>query len=238
MEEEGGLIRGSINIIRDKFTQLFNLIEEKTGLITILRQVWNDVAVMFQEELLPELKKLWKELQPLMPFLKEFAKVIGIILFGVLIGFIQLLRVGLIVTINVLTRAIRIATSVVKGFKAGWDFLTDTLAKIINQIDSLISKIKELNVFKAARNFVSGVLGFGGGRAEGGFVQSNKSFLVGERGPELFIPNVAGNIVPNNKLAGAGGITLNISGNTFLDDTAAEHFGDQIVRVLKQNIRI
>jgi hypothetical protein len=41
---------------------------------------------------------------------------------------------------------------------------------------------------------------FGGARAEGGPVSGNKTYLVGERGPELFVPNVAGTIVPNDEL--------------------------------------
>ncbi len=37
---------------------------------------------------------------------------------------------------------------------------------------------------------------FGGARAAGGPVTPHKSFLVGERGPELFMPSSAGNIMP------------------------------------------
>jgi len=45
---------------------------------------------------------------------------------------------------------------------------------------------------------------FGGARAEGGPVSGNKTYLVGERGPELFVPNVAGTIVPNDELPSFG----------------------------------
>ena len=37
-------------------------------------------------------------------------------------------------------------------------------------------------------------------RAEGGPVESNKPFLVGEEGPELFVPPTGGQIVPNDEL--------------------------------------
>ena len=46
---------------------------------------------------------------------------------------------------------------------------------------------------------------FGGGKAEGGRVQRGRAFLVGERGPEPFIPDVAGTILPNRAMAGLGG---------------------------------
>jgi hypothetical protein len=33
--------------------------------------------------------------------------------------------------------------------------------------------------------------------------------MVGERGPELFIPNSQGSIVPNSRMGGGGGVTVN-----------------------------
>lgn len=42
---------------------------------------------------------------------------------------------------------------------------------------------------------------FGGKRAAGGPVSSGQTYLVGERGPELFQPGVSGNIVPNHLIA-------------------------------------
>jgi len=48
---------------------------------------------------------------------------------------------------------------------------------------------------------------FGGARAAGGPVAPGQSFLVGERGPELFTPAAAGAIRPLNN----SGVTVNIS---------------------------
>lgn len=52
-----------------------------------------------------------------------------------------------------------------------------------------------------------GLLGslFGGGKAEGGPVTPGTAYLVGERGPELFLPGAHGTIMPNAMLAGAAG---------------------------------
>ena len=50
---------------------------------------------------------------------------------------------------------------------------------------------------------------FGGFRASGGPVLAGTPYMVGERGPELFVPRSAGNIVPN----GAGGNVVNINVN-------------------------
>ena len=48
-----------------------------------------------------------------------------------------------------------------------------------------------------------------GARAAGGPVTGGGSYLVGERGPELFTPGTSGNITPNNALGG-GSITVNV----------------------------
>ncbi len=44
---------------------------------------------------------------------------------------------------------------------------------------------------------------FGGFRANGGPVSAGRAYVVGERGPELFMPGAGGTIAPN----GAGGLT-------------------------------
>ncbi|MGX7894409.1 phage tail tape measure protein [Tsuneonella sp. HG222] len=77
-------------------------------------------------------------------------------------------------------------------------------------------------------------------RAMGGPVNSGTPYMVGEVGPELFVPGRSGTIVPNNALAGAGGPTINlyISG-TFLDDrSAAKRLADQIMSELRNNTRL
>lgn len=53
------------------------------------------------------------------------------------------------------------------------------------------------------------------GRAAGGPVSGGKPYVVGERGPELFVPSGSGNIIPNSAMrssggsGGMGGVTVN-----------------------------
>lgn len=47
------------------------------------------------------------------------------------------------------------------------------------------------------------------GRAAGGPVSANRPYVVGEAGPELFVPQRSGSIVPNGQLGG-GQVTINI----------------------------
>ena len=49
-----------------------------------------------------------------------------------------------------------------------------------------------------------------GARAMGGGVARGQPYMVGERGPEMFVPHSSGNIVPNNKI---GGTVINQSLN-------------------------
>jgi len=45
---------------------------------------------------------------------------------------------------------------------------------------------------------------FGGGRASGGPVSGDSAYLVGEQGPEIFVPGLSGSIIPNHALSTAG----------------------------------
>ena len=52
-----------------------------------------------------------------------------------------------------------------------------------------------------------------------------KPYIVGESGPELFVPNQSGNIIPNHDLAGVGGGSTNIVVN--VDASGTEVEGDE-----------
>ena len=49
-----------------------------------------------------------------------------------------------------------------------------------------------------------------GRRANGGIVNAGKSYMVGERGAEMFVPNAGGRIVPNSDLGGSTNIVVNV----------------------------
>ena len=52
--------------------------------------------------------------------------------------------------------------------------------------------------------------------------------MVGERGPELFVPKTAGTIVPNGKLGNMGGTVNNIT-NYNIDAIDTKSFEDRIL---------
>ena len=76
-----------------------------------------------------------------------------------------------------------------------------------------------------------------GSFANGGSPPVGRASLVGERGPELFVPKTAGTIIPNNAM---GGITNNIvvnvdaSGSSVQgNDSNANDFGEQIAAAVQ-----
>lgn len=211
-----------------------DIVDRYKGLLVIFKTSWENIALVFKENLLPELQKLWEALEPLKPFLEVFAQVIGVILLGALIAVVKIIEVSLIVLIQSLTKIVEVANAGIEKFKGVWDATTTTISKVIGWIDKLIERIKKLNVVQGAKNAIGNALGFGGARAGGGFVSPTKAYLVGEQGPELFVPSANGSIISNGRLGGRGNvINVNITGNTIMDRKGAERIGDLMIRKLK-----
>jgi len=63
-------------------------------------------------------------------------------------------------------------------------------------------------------------------RASGGSVQKGQPYMVGEQGPELFVPNSSGQITQNARGTGGGATTVNFNINT----VDASGFEDLLVR--------
>ena len=80
----------------------------------------------------------------------------------------------------------------------------DFAKSIIKDMLAIQLRAAATNLFAPLAKFifpsVSLAQPFSGPRADGGPVESNSSYLVGERGPELFVPRSAGAIVPNHTI--------------------------------------
>ncbi|MEL6507008.1 MAG: phage tail tape measure C-terminal domain-containing protein [Pseudomonadota bacterium] len=61
---------------------------------------------------------------------------------------------------------------------------------------------------------------FGGARSNGGPVGANTAVLVGERGPELFVPNASGQVVPGGRSASPMVVNITLPGVRDRDDFA------------------
>jgi phage-related minor tail protein len=73
---------------------------------------------------------------------------------------------------------------------------------------SIILDMIAIQLKASAMKLLSSIFGFNlPARAMGGPVTGNSAYLVGERGPELFVPRMSGTIIPNHSLQSAGGST-------------------------------
>ena len=78
-----------------------------------------------------------------------------------------------------------------------------------------------------------------GARANGGPVMGGSPYLVGERGPELFVPGRTGMIVPNNQISGGTNVTVNVdaSGSSVQgNDQQAGQLGRAIAAAVQQEL--
>jgi phage-related minor tail protein len=64
------------------------------------------------------------------------------------------------------------------------------------------------------------------GKANGGPIDANTPYMVGERGPEMIIPRSAGTVIPNHQL-GMGG-TTNVT-NNYINAIDAKSFEDRLL---------
>ena len=78
-------------------------------------------------------------------------------------------------------------------------------------------------------------------RAKGGPVTGGRPYIVGEKGPELFVPGSSGGIVPNNQLSSGGGggpvtLNINVAGVTDRSDkrALAREIGDMLTQELRR----
>lgn len=76
------------------------------------------------------------------------------------------------------------------------------------------------------------------GKYTGGNVSSNQAYIVGEKGPEMFRPNVSGSITPNNKMGSGANITLNLTVNGNADKQQARDVANMIMKELKMVVNI
>ena len=100
-----------------------------------------------------------------------------------------------------------------------WDFIKEEIDKF--DFGSLI----DLNPLKGEFSLsgpedtglsIEQALAEAAGQALGGPVSASTPYIVGERGPELFVPQTSGKIIPNNQLMGSGGIGGGGGGGTYI----------------------
>ena len=144
------------------------------------------------------------ELQPFLGFLKTVWKFISENLVPLLGGAFKL--------------ALEAIGTIIAGLITGFSKLANFIDDVIGKMTAMVNFIKNNPLVSGLTGVISNV--FGGARAMGGPVSPGKSYLVGERGPELFTPSGSGNIVPNSAMGGGTVINLTVNGALDAEGTA------------------
>jgi hypothetical protein len=143
-----------------------------------------------------------------------------------------------------------IKTGVVDGITAAID-QTRTLGEVAsNVLRTIANQLLRLGVNQVFSAFNFGGGGGGGGstgpnvdlvgqymgeRALGGSVSSGRPYMVGERGPELFVPGAQGNIIPNNAM-GSTSVVVNVDASG-TEVQGNQGNADQLGRLIGQAVQ-
>lgn len=171
--------------IRETLTTVWNII--KPHLDELWSKIQNDLAPAIQKFSVETWPKIVDAFEKAKPTLESVGKIIG----------------GLIVL--AIIQAIDYTTKLVDGFTQLVNFFTNNMDKIKKFNDLLQSLAGNMNPLQT----YSKVFDFMQGKAQGGSVFGGTSYLVGEKGPEIFTPNTSGTITPNDKVSTTSNMTFN-----------------------------
>lgn len=226
------LLDGFVNKGIPAITNFANSLGEKLG------PAFAQIFKFIRDELLPVLVKWWKFLfEEVIP---AIGSVVGPILLGLKSAFDKIKKAitdnqdelqpffDLLKKLWDFTKTY-LAPFLGTVFKKSLENVGDAIsivvgvfATLVDLISSAYEGIKKFVNFIANNPITKGISGlidnvFGGGKATGGPVAGGTSYVVGERGPEMFTPSANGFITPNNRLGGTGGNTINITVNGAID---------------------
>lgn len=199
-----------------------------------LKPIFDDLSLFFTDTFVPALQSMWAFLNEFIIPIFEVGLTTAITgvktvfaALGKLVadnaGFFNLIKAGME---GVLTVAKVLAPFIGGAFKTAFSGIALIIGGVSSAIQLLVDAINlaisAVNVLISAYNIVNNLKP--GSKdlptikklAAGGMVSSNNPYIVGELGPELFVPSSSGRIVPNNKLGG-GGSVINLTVNGALD---------------------
>lgn len=121
----------------------------------------------------------------------------------------------------------------------------DFATSIIKDLLKIEMKMQAMQLFRMGLSFfgLTGASGgaTAGGKASGGDISANLPFMVGEQGPELFVPKTAGTIIPSNRVGdvlGGGNSAQNVFNGPYIASMSAidTQSGLQFLAKNKMNI--
>jgi phage-related minor tail protein len=104
-----------------------------------------------------------------------------------------------------------VANTIARAALSGRQSISQLTASVLADFDRIaVSQFIVRPMESLVSSVVGAILPVAGARAAGGPVAAGQTYLVGEKGPELFTPSSDGAITPNAALRGAS-VTVNIN---------------------------
>jgi hypothetical protein len=231
--------------------EAFNISEENTlleGLLINLEKLGqNQTFIGFLEEIVSGFAKLLPDLILLVPLMLQLAQQVVPLLLQVLpplIWFVDRLAsvFGMVNTeledafgnadsfqkqVIGLTDVIVTNIPILGSYNRMWENITRSILDAVRALADYMTRVQGV-----PSNIRFPVPSTTGARANGGRVTGGMPYLVGEMGPELFMPGRGGNIVPNDRLGGGGtSIVINVTAGMGTDGARV---GEQIVNAIKR----
>lgn len=113
-----------------------------------------------------------------------------------------------------------LADGLVKGVQMFEDSLADAIVNGKADFSDLADHLKQVLAKAMVQKFITGPIMALFGLASGGPAKAGQPYIVGEEGPELFIPKASGTVIPNDQtmamaggagIGGGGQVTYNIN---------------------------
>jgi hypothetical protein len=188
-------------------------------------------------KLLPPLTELVLNLMPLLielvPILTGLVKLLADIISGVAKGFTRM-NEEMAGVFGTAESGLSPIQTISKAFS---DF-DEAVLRVRDSLRSAWNALRDFINLQASGNRIPGVPSLNLPlRAVGGPVTGDRSYIVGERGPEIFTPSSGGFITPNNRLGGGSSTVVNITVNAGMGANGAQ-LGQEIVSAIKKYERV
>ncbi len=232
-------------VFYDTFEAIKNKLQEWwTAITTTVSGIWTSIKEVI-DAIVNGFKVAWEMIKQVtvavFEFIKNYFTIWGLATKLLTLENMKAIADGIVEAWTIVKNFfVDIWNSIKNVFQGAIDYINNLIDSFMNKVNSMMSAISRVGSaigggISSAVSSVAGVFK----RATGGNVSANTPYVVGENGQEVFVPSTNGSIFNQNQLAGMGGITINLSGNTFLGkEGIAESIGDELVKILRLNTKI
>jgi len=138
----------------------------------------------------------------------------------------------------------RALDSLLNFTQTGQTNIAEFASSVVNELQKFVVKLFLVQSLQALAGAVPGgatggfgsfltqvASGIAGARADGGPVSAGRTYLVGERGPELFTPPTRGSVIPNEALGGGGAnvTVVNVGDASEIPAAMATCAGEEVI---------